>query len=66
VGWPELKGGASGSSTSLRACKKSVRVYLHALDVNWDTVYSPCDVTFETDLQIKFTYEELCTLDRRE
>jgi hypothetical protein len=28
-------------------------MYLHALDVNWDTVDSPCDVTVEADLQIK-------------
>jgi hypothetical protein len=28
-------------------------MYLHVLDVNWDTVDSLCDVTVEADLQIK-------------
>lgn len=40
-------------------------MYLHALDVNWDTVDSPCDVRVDADLQIKVAYEELSTLDRQ-
>jgi hypothetical protein len=53
MGWPKFEGGASGSSTSTGACKKKICLYVHALDVNWDTVDSPCDVTAETGLQIQ-------------
>lgn len=33
-------------------------MYLHGLDVNWDTVDSPCDVRVDA-------YDELSTLDRQ-